>query len=88
MNMFGERPEGMEGMEFPEGMEEFEGMGNPFQMETETMTITLSKKIKITVDGEKASKEDLEVGDSVQIIVSGDKVETISVINFQNNFKK
>ena len=78
----GEMPEGFDPESFdpenfdPESMPEGFGGGN---MPTgETMTIKVTNKIDITVNGEKGKVSDLQVGDFVMITVEDEMVTAIS----------
>ena len=84
--------EGFEGMERPEGFENFEGfegMERPEEFEGmekltqgETITLKVSKKTEITINGETADLIDLNPGDSVEIVATNDTAINITVGTF------
>ncbi len=70
----GKMPEGFKPGEMPEGMPE---MGE--LPAAEAIEIEVSESTNITVDGEKGSISDLEVGDFIQITMDEDIVAEITV---------
>jgi len=75
----GQMPEGnMPNMELPENFEQ--GEFNPENMFSgETMTIKVTGKTEITINGESGKAADLQVGDFIQFTMSGEKVTAINV---------
>ncbi len=75
-------PEGFDRNNMPEGFDPDampEGFAPESMFEGETMTIKVTKKAEITINGEKGKVSDLQVGDYIQFIMDDDKVTSVSV---------
>ena len=66
-------PEGFDPESMPEGFD------SEAMMEGETMTIKVTNKTEITINGEKGKVSNLQVGDFIQFTMEDEKVTSISV---------